>query len=352
MDAARRAGQQVAASGIEYYCPMHPQVVQDQTGGCPICGMPLAKRKKGEKAALPAGVTARVELAPFRVRQAGIRVAEVGYAPLTQTLTTVGYVAFDERRMANIVSKAPGRTRVEKLLVNTTGQYVEVGQTLAELYSPELSQAIQELLGAARRAEHAVAPQTDLARSLVADRREMVRASAEKLRRWGITQAQIDEVLKKGKTDFTIPILSPIRGHVLRKNVVEGQEVPEGFAMFEVADLQSVWVQAQVYEHQLGLVHEGQTVEATVEAFPGETFPGKVEFMQPQLDPTTRTVEVRFAPGQPRPPTPPRDVRHGDLEDPAREHARVPVASRRDRPHGGRRPFGRPDGGASRRPAP
>jgi Cu(I)/Ag(I) efflux system membrane fusion protein len=288
------AGHHAGVSGIEYYCPMHPQVVQDAQGTCPICGMPLAKRKKGEKATLPEGVTARVELAPFRVRQAGIKTAEVAYAPLTQTLTTVGYVAFDERRMANIVAKVPGKTRVVKLYVNFNGQDVEVGQTLAELYSPELSQAVQELLNAARRAGPSFQPQTDVARSLVADRQEMVRASAEKLRRWGVTQAQIDEILKKGQTDFTIPILSPISGHVFKKNVVEGQEVQERYAMFEVADLQTVWVQAQVYEHQLGWVHEGQSVEATVAAFPGKTFPGKVEFIQPHLDPTTRTVEVRF----------------------------------------------------------
>ena len=235
--------QHAVASGIEYYCPMHPQVVQDASGTCPICGMPLAKRKKGEKAVLAEGVTARVELAPFRVRQAGIKTAEVEYAPLTQTLNTVGYVAFDERAMANIVSKVPGKTRVEKLHVNVTGQDVRVGQILAELYSPEMSQAIQELLNSARRAEPALRPQTEVARSLVADRRAMVAASAEKLKRWGITQGQIDAILKTGKTDFTFPILSPISGHVFKKNVVAGQEVQEGFAMFEVADLHTVWVQ-------------------------------------------------------------------------------------------------------------
>jgi Cu(I)/Ag(I) efflux system membrane fusion protein len=283
----RPAGESHATStGIEHYCPMHPQVVQDQPGICPICGMPLAKRPKGKKITLPEGVTARVELSPFRVAQAGIQTAEVGYAPLSQTLTTVGYVAFDERRMANIVSKVPGKTRVEKLFVNFNGQDVQVGQTLAELYSPELSQAIQELLNSARRAETSVRPQTEVARSLVGDRQEMVRASAEKLKRWGISQAQ---------SDFTIPIHSPIAGHVYKKNVVEGQEVPEGFVMFEVADLHTVWVQAEVYEHQLGLVHEGQSVEAAVDAFPGKTFPGKVEFIQPHLDLATRTVEVRYA---------------------------------------------------------
>ena len=246
------ADRHVAVSGIEFYCPMHPQVVQDQVGSCPICGMPLAKRKKGEKVVLPAGVTARVALSPFRVEQAGITTTEVGYAPLTQSFTALGYVAFDERRMANIVSKVPGKSRVEKLLVNFTGQDVKAGEPLAELYSPELAQAIQELRNASRRAEASVQPQTAIARSLVGDRQEMVRASAEKLKRWGVTQDQIDAILKSGKTDFTFPILSPISGHVFKKNVVEGQEVQEGFAMFEVADLQTVWVQAQVYEQQLG----------------------------------------------------------------------------------------------------
>src|SRR5262249_36622742 len=100
------AEQPAAVSGIEYYCPMHPQVVQDEPGSCPICGMPLAKRKKGEKATLAEGVLSRVQLAPFRVQQAGIQTSEVGFAPLMETLTTVGNVGFDERRLATIPSKA------------------------------------------------------------------------------------------------------------------------------------------------------------------------------------------------------------------------------------------------------
>ncbi len=134
-----------------------------------------------------------------------------------------------------------------------------------------------------------------MGRALRDDSARLVRAGAEKLKRWGITQAQIDEILAKGKSDFTFTILSPVRGHVYKKNVVAGQEVPQGYPMFEVVDLETVWVQAQVYEHQLDLVREGQTVEATVEAFPGEVFPGKVEFIQPHLDPATRTVDVRYS---------------------------------------------------------
>jgi Cu(I)/Ag(I) efflux system membrane fusion protein len=289
------AGEHAQASGIEYYCPMHPQIVQAASGNCPICGMPLAKRKKGEKTTLPMGVTARVELAPFRVAQAGIKTVEVAYSPLTQTVTTVGYVAFDERRLANIISKVPGRSRVEKLYVNFTGQDVAVDQTLAELYSPELVQGVQELLTAVRRAEQGGPPPSDPGRSLQADRREMVRASQEKLERWGITKGQIDEILTKRKAELTVPILSPFSGHVIKKNVVEGQEVPQGFTLFEVANLDTVWILAQIFEHQLGLIHPGHRVEARLEAFPGEVFPGTVDFIQQHLDPSTRSVEVRFA---------------------------------------------------------
>jgi membrane fusion protein, copper/silver efflux system len=290
-----RAERHATASGIEHYCPMHPSVVQDDPGSCPICGMPLAKRKKGEKVALPQGVTARVQLNPARILQAGIRTAEVGYASLMQTVTTVGYVAFDERRLANVSSKAPGRSRVEKLYANYNGMEVKAGEPLANLYNPELSQAVQELLLAKRSERSSAPPQNAAARALLGDRIDMVRLSSEKLKRWGITQGQIDEILREGKADFQVAILSPISGHLLKKNVVEGQEVSEGTSMFEVADLHRVWVLAQVYEHQLGLVHEGQSAEATIEAYPGQTFPGTVEFIQPHLDPTTRSAEVRFA---------------------------------------------------------
>jgi membrane fusion protein, copper/silver efflux system len=289
-----RAERLATASGVEYYCPMHPSIVQDEPGSCPICGMALARREKGEKAALPEGVTARVQLNSARIIQAGIRTDEVGYAPLVQSLTTVGYVGFDERRLATIASKVPGRSRVETLYADYTGKVVKAGEPLVELYNPELAQAVQELL-LSRRSERASAPsQSVAARALLGDRIDMVRLSSEKLKRWGITQEQIDAILREGKADFKVSILSPIGGTLVKKNVVAGQEVAEGYPMFEVADLTHVWVQAQVYEHQMGLVWEGQAAEATVEAFPGERFPGKLAFIQPTLDPSTRSVEVRF----------------------------------------------------------
>jgi len=283
-----------AASDTEHYCPMHPTVIQAESGSCPICGMPLSKRKKGEVETLPAGVLSRISLAPYRVAQAGVQTSEVGYAPLSETLTAVGSVEVDERQLKRISSKTKGMARVDKLFVNFTGTKVKAGEPLAEVYSPELYVALQELLlhqGTMRAPSRA---QTALGRSVLGDPKDLVRLSAEKLKLWGITQPQIDQILRDGKADVRLPILSPIGGVVIRKNVVEGDYVNEGQALFEVADLTHVWVKAQVFENQFSLVKVGQAVEATVEAYPGEVFSGKVAFIDPVLNPQTRTVTVRY----------------------------------------------------------
>jgi membrane fusion protein, copper/silver efflux system len=291
----RPAVEHVAASSdIEYYCPMHPSVVRDVPGNCPICGMPLSKRKKGQNEELPEGVTARVQLAPFRVAQAGIRTAEIAYEPLAETVTTVGFVTFDERRMSRISSRTKGLARVEKLLVNFTGTFVEVGQPLAEMYSPDLYQASRELLLAQQAANERSRAQSSALRSLLGDGNDLVALARDKLALWGITPEQIDEILAKAKAEYRLPILAPLCGVVVRKNIVEGQYVSEGEAMFDIADLSHVWVQAKVYEDQVDRVRPGQAVEATVDALPGQVFKGKVAFIDPALDPTTRTVNVRY----------------------------------------------------------
>jgi len=291
----RPPGENLAAtaSDVEYYCPMHPTVIQGDPGSCPICGMPLSKRKKGEVEALPEGVLSRVLLSSDRVAQAGIKTVGVDYAPLAETVVAVGTVEVDERRLRRISSKVKGLSRVEKLFVNFTGTEVKAGEPLAELYSPELYQAVQELLLAQRTARERPRPQTALGRSVLGDD-NLVGLARERLRLWGIAPEQIDEFLRAGKADFRLPILSPIGGVVIRRNVVEGKYVAEGESMFDVADLSHVWVKARVYENQMALVRVGQTVEATVQAFPGETFAGKVAFIDPVLDPETRTVGVRY----------------------------------------------------------
>ena len=206
----RPAAEHAAVSaGVEFYCPMHPSVVQNEPGNCPICGMPLSKRPKGEKQSLPEGVTARIQLAPFRIAQAGIRTVEAAYSPMSESVTTVGYVTFDERRLARISSKIKGMARVEKLFVNFTGTFVEVGDPLAELYSPELYQATRELLLAQSTSIERSNAQTPLGQSLQGNKSDLVALARDKLALWGITPKQVDEILAKGKAEYRAPILAP-----------------------------------------------------------------------------------------------------------------------------------------------
>lgn len=282
----RPAGIAVADSDSEYYCPMHPSVIRpglEANGAvpnCPICGMPLSYRKKGEAAALPDGVLTRVQLSPERVRLAGVMTAPISYMPLNEEVRTVGYVQYDESRLAEIVTRVGGY--LEQLFVNKTFEQVQAGQPLAEVYSPDLYSSIQELRLARKHGS------TDL-----------MAAARQRLKLLGIDDTGIDEALAGGDTS-RIVIRSPQAGQVIQKNVVEGASVSAGTVLFQVADLATVWIEADVYERDLSFVHEGQAIEATFEALPGETFPGRIELLSPQLNTETRTNRIRVSIDNPK----------------------------------------------------
>ncbi len=281
-----------AASDVEYFCPMHPTVIRDKPGEkCPICFMPLSKRKKGtaQAAALPAGVVSRVQLSPYRVVLAGVETWPVDFQPLTKEITAVGFVEFNERGQRTVAARVAGR--IDKLYANTTGQMVRAGEPLALLYSPELVVAVQNLLDAQRRSGGDLHRDPDWVR----------------LQRWGIDDAQLEEIVAAGKAETELKIPSPVSGHVITKYVREGQYVERGTPLYELADLSTVWIQAQLYEDDLALLPrlnddgsvgsdspDGITVSAVTRAFPNEVFHGKLAFIYPHVDQDTRTVTVRF----------------------------------------------------------
>jgi Cu(I)/Ag(I) efflux system membrane fusion protein len=281
---------EAAASDVEYFCPMHPTIIRDNPKEkCPICFMPLSKRKKGtaEAEVLPAGVVNRVQLSPYRVVLAGVQTWKVDYQPLTKEITAVGFVEFNERGQRTVSARVDGR--IDKLFANETGQMVEAGDELALLYSPNLLVTVQNLLDAKRSGNQVL---LDGART--------------RLELLGIDGRQIDEILAAGKPITHVTIRSPISGHVINKYVREGQYVEEGMALYDVADLSTVWIQAQIYEDDMPFLplgigggselpeSNGLEVTATTRAFPNEVFHGKLAFVYPHVDEDTRTVTVRL----------------------------------------------------------
>lgn len=276
---------QAGGSDIEYFCPMHPSVIRDNNKEkCPICFMPLSKRKKGANVveALPAGIVNRVQLTPYRVVLAGVQTWPVDYVPLSKEISAVGFVEFNERGQKTVSARVPGR--IDKLFANETGQMVKAGDELALLYSPDLLVTVQNLLDAKRSGNQQY---LDNART--------------RLELLGIDDAQIDDILAANKTDIHLRIRSPITGHVITKYVREGQYVEEGTPLYDVADLSTVWIQAQIYEDDLAfLPADGSpesrelVVTATTRAFPDQPLVGKLAFIYPHADQDTRTVTVRF----------------------------------------------------------
>ena len=282
--------QAAAVSTVEYFCPMHPQIVRGEPGSCPICGMPLSRRAKGAKEELPEGVLARVQLSPYRIAQAGVRTVAVEPRPLHREVSAVGFVEVDERREKRLAARVPGR--VDEVLVDFTGKAVAAGDPLVRIYSPELIAAGEALLSS-KRALETVRASGAAAEDV--DRAERVLSSArERLLLWGLAPDQVDRILRDGSAETHVTVRSPLAGTVLEKKIVQGQYVMEGNDLYRIADLTTVWVRARVFAGDLDAVAVGREVGASVEGFPGETFPGTVSFVDPVVDPSTRTVGVRM----------------------------------------------------------
>jgi membrane fusion protein, copper/silver efflux system len=283
----------------KFYCPMHPQVSSDDPNAkCDLCGgMKLVPKPAGAApaagappAAAPLPGLVPVDIPLERVQKIGVRTEKVTRQSLVGDLRTSGVVEANERGLANISPRFSGW--IEELHVSETGQAVKRGQSLATIYSPEVLQAQQELLTAlgwsGRPAASALPHHGESApmEGLVADARH-------RLELLGISAQEIEAIVRNRKPQRAIAIRSPVAGHVIAKNAVAGMSVSPGLPLFEVADLSTVWVIAEVYESDLKRVRVGQPARFEVTAYPGETFSGKVKFTHPTLDSSSRTLRVR-----------------------------------------------------------
>ena len=269
-----------AQGDIDHWtCSMHPSVHASGPGKCPICGMELIPVHKGD------AEQAVVTIDEARRQLIGVRTGKVVEGPLRRSFRAVGQVTYDESRLADVNLKVQGW--ITKLFVNQTGQRVGKGQPLFSLYSPELYNAEQDFILASKGASASgsmagVAPHTDL-----------LRAARQRLHLLGLSDAQIASIESSGAPMESITIMSPANGFVIEKNVVEGASVDPGMRLFRIAALDRVWVEADVYEGDLGHVRAGQTAAVTLDYAPGRVYDAKVAYVYPYLDPKNRTGRVR-----------------------------------------------------------
>ncbi len=272
-----------------YTCPMHPFIIKDKPGSCPICGMTLVKKVSGAQAT--AGEMERlghVSLSPTQMVMANVATVEARLIPLNREIKAVGVVAYDQARQGKVTAWVAGR--IDRLYVDRVGDQVSRSRPVAELYSPDLVAAQQEYLLALKSREQL---KNSSIKTIALGGDGLVASARQRLHLLGVKDEQLAELEKSGKPELRLPVYTPLSGVVIEKMVQQGQYVNVGDLLFSIADLSVVWVELELYENEFPSIKTGQQVEILSQSYPGTTFSGRVAFIYPFLDPKTRTVKVR-----------------------------------------------------------
>ena len=264
-----------------YTCGMHPQIILDHPGNCPICGMKLTPIRSDTGAETGSANSTAIAVDAATRQNMNLRTAEVQRGPLRKTIRTVGTIDYNETALADVTTHFRGW--VEKLNADATGQLVHRGEPLFEVHVPEIYDAEVAFL-------QTVTNKFKNFKSGVAARKDAVRA----LNNFGVTDADIAliESNRVALTNLTVP--APISGFVIEKDVVAGQMVDPGTKLYRIADLAIVWVIAQIYEQDLPFIQLGQEAVVKVTSMPDREFRGRVTFVYPTVDEKTRTARVRL----------------------------------------------------------
>ncbi len=262
-----------AAEGHDVWtCSMHPQIRKDEPGDCPICGMDLIPLQQSNTVIDDQAI----EMSESAMKLAEVQTSVVTLGNVSKEVRLFGKIQVDERLVRTQTAHIPGR--VEQLLVNVTGENVKKGQLIAKVYSPELLNAQKELREASTMAGTYPA---------------ILDAAREKLRLWKLSDEQIEEIEKSATAKTVFDVFATTSGIVTNRKVNPGDYVSTGDVLFEMADLSRVWALFDAYESDLSWISLGQNVEFTAQAIPGKTFSGKVTFIDPLVDASSRITKVR-----------------------------------------------------------
>jgi Cu(I)/Ag(I) efflux system membrane fusion protein len=254
-------------------CSMHPQIRLTESGQCPICGMDLIPLNSD---ADEDGDPMEIRMSPTAMQLANIQTSIVSKRKPIKEVRMNGKVKTDERNVFSQSSHIPGR--IERLMVNFTGESIQEGQILAHIYSPELITAQEELFEAQKIKE---------------SQPSLFKGAKEKLSNWKLTEKQINQILANGTIQEQFPILADVSGIVTNKKINLGDYIKKGQSLYEIADISTVWILFDVYESDIPWVKQGDKVEFTVRALPIETFNGEISFIDPVINSVTRVASAR-----------------------------------------------------------
>ena len=291
-------------AGCILFISTAPVSAQDHTGHTPPSKTATKSKTVTPEVKKPA-VESRedipqVEISPEQQKLIGVKTVKVEMRPLQKTIRTVGRLEADERKLATVNTKIEGW--IEKLYVDTTGSYIKKGQPLVDIYSPELVATQQEFLNTLKWAKQSSdSPQkqdknssTDLNRLIAQDAAATLEAARQRLLLWDISAGQIKKIEESGRTIRTLTLYSPVNGYITQKMAVLGMKVMPGEKLFDVADLSSIWVIADIYEYELPLIKVGNRALITMSYLPGKELSSQIDYIYPSISAETRTVKIRL----------------------------------------------------------
>ncbi len=282
-------GSEMGTMGQVWTCSMHPQIRQPKPGKCPICAMnliPAVDHNSGGNTKMAGGP--HLTVTPEAMKLMEVQTSPVERKYVQTVVRMVGKIEYDEARLGYITAWVGGR--LDRLFVDYTGVTVKKGDHMVKLYSPELLSAQEELLQAIRAVRELKESGVGIVRETA---QETVEAVREKLRLWGLTKQQIDDIQSREKISDHVTIYAPMGGIVIHKSAQEGMYVQTGTRIYTIADLTRLWVVFDAYESDLTWLHHGQPIQFMTEAYQGEVFEGTIVFIDPVLDEKRRTVKVR-----------------------------------------------------------